>query len=263
MPTPGKPPEKIPPAAPMVASGGPALPPVIPPREVAVIPPVVKPTSETPPVIVPIPADGVTMPDRDAFVSGSKQPAVPFELSIIGPPKDTSPRAAVFPLKVGEKFGHASDYRWVAGVLDRHQKGGYWPIRYADFAEDDRWGGKVRLLDDSKVKDFQSGDVVLARRRAAGPDECRRTRPGVPAVPGHGVTLVEKGRNSTWSAGADGLLEAARPLVKDIATPLASQPRPRAIHARALECRRSGSAVTAYRVDSGRPPIILQHAEFE
>jgi hypothetical protein len=192
MPSPVKPPDKIPPAAPMVASG-PALPLSIPPREIAVIPPAVKPTAEAPPVIAPIPAD-VKMPARDAFVSGTKQPSVPFELSIIGPPKDTSPPPVVFPLKAGEKFGHAADYKWVAGVLDRHQKGGYWTIRYADFSEDDRWGGKVRLLDDAKLKDFQSGDVVLLEGELLAPSSAADTAGPFPPYRVTGAKLVAKSK---------------------------------------------------------------------
>jgi hypothetical protein len=192
-PTPTKPPEKIPPAAPMVANNGPALPLNIPPREIAFIPPAVKPTADAPPIIAPIPAD-VKMPARDAFVSGSKQPVVPFELSIIGPPKDTGAPPTVFPLKAGEKFGHAADYKWVAGVLDRHQKGGYWTIRYADFSEDDRWGGKVRLLDDAKLKDFQSGDVVLLEGELLAPTSAADAAGPFPPYRVTGVKLVQKGR---------------------------------------------------------------------
>ena len=86
---------------------------------------------------------------------------------------ETKPAPEPLPLKPGEQFGHAGDYRWIAGVLDRHGKGGYWTLRYADFGSDDVWGGKVRLLEDAKLRDFRDGEFVyiegelLAPRSAA------------------------------------------------------------------------------------------------
>jgi len=87
---------------------------------------------------------------------------------------ESKPAPPPLPLKPGEQFGHASDYRWIAGVLDRHGKGGYWTLRYADFGSDDEWGGKVRLLEDAKLRDLRDGEFVyiegelLAPRRASG-----------------------------------------------------------------------------------------------
>jgi hypothetical protein len=197
MPTPVKPPDRIPPASTLEVKTGPTLPPLPPvlaPVNVAAIPPAVKPEADAPPVIAPIPTADVKHPNRDVFTTGSKTPVVPFELSIVGSPKDTSPPAAVFPLKAGEKFGHASDYKWVAGVLDRHQKGGYWTIRYADFAEDDRWGGKVRLLDDAKLKEFQSGDVVLLEGELLAPTSAADAAGAFPPYRVTGAKLVEKSK---------------------------------------------------------------------
>ncbi|MSR54641.1 MAG: hypothetical protein EXS09_15340 [Gemmataceae bacterium] len=78
------------------------------------------------------------------------------------------------PHKPSEQFGHASDYRWIVGVLDRHGKGGFWTLRYADIGSDDEWGGKVRLLEDTKLRELREGEFVyiegelLAPRSAAG-----------------------------------------------------------------------------------------------
>jgi len=103
-----------------------------------------------------------------------------------------APKPAL-PLKPGEKFGHAADYRWVAGVLDRHQKGGYWTLRYADSGEDDPWGGKVRLLADDLPAGFESGDVVYIEGELLAPQSAADNA----AYPPFKVTdlrLVEKGR---------------------------------------------------------------------
>src|SRR5262249_61649130 len=86
------------------------------------------------------------------------------------PPPELKP---ALPLSPGQTFGHAADYKWVAGILDRHVKGGYWTLRFADSGEDDPWGGKVRLLADDRLAGFDSGDVLylegelLAPRSAA------------------------------------------------------------------------------------------------
>ncbi|MGE3808033.1 MAG: hypothetical protein AB7K24_25510 [Gemmataceae bacterium] len=57
------------------------------------------------------------------------------------------------------RYAHCGQFTWVQGVLDRHYKGGY-HLRYSDPSRDDCHGGKVRLIDDPRLKDFQEGDVV-------------------------------------------------------------------------------------------------------
>lgn len=93
------------------------------------------------------------------------------------PPKIVNkPPESPLPMKSGQQFGHAPDYKWIAGVLDRHVKGGYWTLRFADFGSDDEWGGKMRLLDDPRLENFKDGDQLfiqgelLAPRAAASVD---------------------------------------------------------------------------------------------
>ena len=93
------------------------------------------------------------------------------------PPKIVNkPPEPQLPMKPGQQFGHAPDYKWIAGTLDRHVKGGYWTLRFADFGADDEWGGKMRLLDDPRLNNFKDGDQVfiqgelLAPRAAASAD---------------------------------------------------------------------------------------------
>lgn len=59
-------------------------------------------------------------------------------------------------------YGHAPDYSWLQGVLDRHYLGHY-ELRFCDPALEERWGGKVRLVDDPRLKDFRDGDLVVVR----------------------------------------------------------------------------------------------------
>lgn len=59
-------------------------------------------------------------------------------------------------------YGHAPGYSWLQGVLDRHYQGHY-ELRYCDAAIEERWGGKVCLQDDPRLKDFRDGDLVVVR----------------------------------------------------------------------------------------------------
>jgi hypothetical protein len=100
--------------------------------------------------------------------------------------------APPLPLRPGQRFGHADDFKWVAGILDRHQKGGYWTLRYAPSGDDDPWGGKVRLIGDDRLAGFTSGDVVYVEGDLLAPRSAVET-----AYPPYRVTdvrLVEKAK---------------------------------------------------------------------
>lgn len=56
-------------------------------------------------------------------------------------------------------FGHAPDYSWLEGVLDKHYPNQLL-FRYADPAAEDAYGGRVRLDDDARLARFQDGDVL-------------------------------------------------------------------------------------------------------
>ncbi|WP_157369624.1 hypothetical protein [Zavarzinella formosa] len=125
-----------------------------------VIPPTKRVEAEpapTGPVLTGLPASS----SPDPFVAAPNRVFGPAPVTeVVTAPKDTTPELQPMKLKPGERFGHGTDYRWVAGVLDKHQRGGYWTLRYADFAADDVWGGKVRLIDDPRLATFRNGDYV-------------------------------------------------------------------------------------------------------
>ena len=54
---------------------------------------------------------------------------------------------------------HAADHSWLQGVVDKHYHG-HWELRYCDPSEEDEWGGKVILDDDSRLASLKAGDVV-------------------------------------------------------------------------------------------------------
>src|SRR5262245_29114440 len=57
------------------------------------------------------------------------------------------------------RFGHDANYHWIQGTLEKHYRG-YYCLRYRDPSEDDTYGGKVRVIDDPRLLQFQDGDVL-------------------------------------------------------------------------------------------------------
>ena len=70
------------------------------------------------------------------------------------------------PTPVSGTYGKAPDHRWLQGVLDRHYRG-HLELRFCDPSADDAFGGKVRLEDDPRLKDFADGDVLYVEGELA------------------------------------------------------------------------------------------------
>lgn len=114
--------------------------------------------------------------------------------NIITAPKDTSPVVRLMGLKTGQRMGHGPDYRWVAGVLDKHQKGGFWTLRYADYSADDAWGGKVRLIEDPRLANFKNGDVVYLEGELLAPSGGSADSSGYPPYKISQIQTLDSGR---------------------------------------------------------------------
>jgi len=177
------------------------LPPVLPPADIA--PLLTTNPKSTNPVTLPdaLPARApVSKPplievprtkgSDDGFIAGPRLPAGNAEPVVVVPPESPGPP---LPLKPGERFGHGPDYAWVAGVADRHQKGGFWTIRYADIGMHDIWGGKVRLLDDDRLRDLRNGDVVYVEGELLAPKSAAASSM-YPPYRATSVRVVEKAR---------------------------------------------------------------------
>jgi hypothetical protein len=180
--------------------------PILPPKDVA---PLL--TAQPKPAVIPYEMGTLPPPKlaiKPMLVEPPRPPAGPDGFApapIIPPPSPAetyptpkiinSPPVPTLPMRPGQVFGHAPDYRWIAGVLDRHTKGGYWTLRFADFGSDDEWGGKMRLLDDPRLNNFKDGDRVfiegelLAPRAAASVDGT-----SYPPYRINEVRMVEKGK---------------------------------------------------------------------
>lgn len=160
----------------------------LPPPDYAKIPeakPMSRPAAAAPTLVIPstkkmesepVRATGPELPGLPAPTAADPFKAAPAlavtpapATDVFTAPIDTTPELQPMKLKPGERFGHAADFKWVAGVLDRHQKGGFWTLRYADYAADDPWGGKVRLIDDPRLAAFRNGDQVYVEGELLAP----------------------------------------------------------------------------------------------
>jgi hypothetical protein len=66
-------------------------------------------------------------------------------------------------------YGHASDYGWLRGRLEYSHVEGAWKLRYAPIdVENDPHGGSVVLGNDSRLREFQEGDIVYVEGRTLG-----------------------------------------------------------------------------------------------
>jgi hypothetical protein len=167
-------------------------PPVVPPKDVTAA--LVSRAKPMPPVTGTLPVDAPQpKPAEDRFAPAPSVPAAPPEPELRLPDPKPAPADPITPLKAGEKSGHGADYRWVAGKLDRHLKGGYWTLRYADIGDDDPWGGKVRLLDSDRLKDLRDGDVVYIEGDLLAPASAAETA-AYPPYRVTSLTVVEKTR---------------------------------------------------------------------
>jgi hypothetical protein len=63
-------------------------------------------------------------------------------------------------------YGNAPDYGWLQGVVDKHYQG-QWYLRYCDSSVEDKYGGKVCLLNDPRLGQLKDGDVIFVEGELA------------------------------------------------------------------------------------------------
>jgi hypothetical protein len=101
----------------------------------------------------PLPVAAVAAPSVDT-------PAVAPESTAIVPQPAVPPPVVQVVVRTAEgTYGHAADYTWLQGELDRHYRG-HLELRFRPMSEDDPYGGKVRLEDDPLLAEFRPGDVI-------------------------------------------------------------------------------------------------------
>lgn len=92
-------------------------------------------------------------------VADAKPPVPAISVARTKPPRDL-PASPPIRRQVPETYGHAADYTWLQGVVDKHYQGQF-GLRYCEPSVEDRWGGKVTLADDPRLAQFHDGDQIL------------------------------------------------------------------------------------------------------
>jgi hypothetical protein len=135
----------------------------------------------------PTPAPPTPTPDE----TGAKPPvpAVPVARTKPLPEVPVSP-----PIRrqVPETYGHAAEYTWLQGVLDKHYQGQF-GLRYCEPSVEDRWGGKVTLADDPRLAQFHDGDQILVEGELVGDQTARDARHRYPTYRIREIWLVQRG----------------------------------------------------------------------
>lgn len=124
--------------------------------------PVQKTTGPAGAIVVASAAPGPIAPGfpQTLLASGPGKNGVPGQpLGIARQPVQALPAVRSRPLPSATTYGHAADYRWLEGVLEKdiHGRMG---LRYCDPTEEDRWGGMVWLDSDPRLAQFRDGDWV-------------------------------------------------------------------------------------------------------
>jgi hypothetical protein len=79
--------------------------------------------------------------------------------------------------KVSGIHGHAKDYSWLQGTLERESSGGN-VLVYLARGERDALGGRVSLRNDDRLSAFRPGDVILVEGKLDRPSEVARDHSG-------------------------------------------------------------------------------------
>lgn len=100
---------------------------------------------------------------RKAEVARTSAPATPAQRS---PYQQVSARAP---------RGRAEDFKWIEGRLE-HRNGNKpgWHIRYATNAENDTFGGEIRLANNPRLGLMREGDLVYVTGRLMDGDNAER-----------------------------------------------------------------------------------------
>jgi hypothetical protein len=68
-------------------------------------------------------------------------------------------------------FSHSPDYRCLTGQVEHARTANEWRLRYASVDEEDRYGGRVILIEDQHVSYLSDGQYVRVRGHLASTDD--------------------------------------------------------------------------------------------
>lgn len=145
-------------------------------------------SATVPEEIKPTPATTTPTPD----VAGA-QPPVPAVPVARTKPLPEVPASPPIRRQVPETYGHAADYTWLQGVVDKHYQGQF-GLRYCEPSVEDRWGGKVILADDPRLAQFHDGDLILVEGELVKDKAAVDARHRYPTYRIGEIWLVQRGK---------------------------------------------------------------------
>lgn len=82
----------------------------------------------------------------------------------------TQRRVNETPASGDKTYGHADNYTWLIGRLQRvSTPNEQWKIRYAPLDEEDQWGGSMVLAPDARLTSYNDGDIVYLEGQIIAP----------------------------------------------------------------------------------------------
>jgi hypothetical protein len=83
----------------------------------------------------------------------------------------TPGRRSFVDLTAAPCFAHAPDYAWISGQVEHSLTAKQWRLRYASVDEEDRFGGRVVLIENQHVSYLADGQYVRVRGHLVSPGE--------------------------------------------------------------------------------------------
>lgn len=136
----------------------------------------------------PTPATPAPVPDM-----ADAKPPVPAVPVARTKPLPEPPASPPIRRQVPETYGHAADYTWLQGVLDKDYQGQV-GLRYCEPSLEDRWGGKVILADDPRLAQFHDGDLILVEGELVKDKAAVDARHRYPTYRLGEIWLVQRGK---------------------------------------------------------------------
>jgi hypothetical protein len=104
--------------------------------------------------------------------SSPPPPAIDPDAKPLFPRGEPAPaRRSFVDLSAAPCFAHASDYSWITGQVEQSRAAKEWRLRYASVDEEDRYGGRVVLIEDQHLAYLKDGDYVRVRGHMTSTDE--------------------------------------------------------------------------------------------
>src|SRR5262249_17816797 len=105
-------------------------------------------------------------------VEEKEKPVLPAEYAtpITGTQEDAVKRRTFNDITADPAFSHSSDYTSLTGELQYVHVRKSWCVRYASVDEEDRYGGKVTLIETGPMTGYSDGQIVKVEGQLANPD---------------------------------------------------------------------------------------------